>query len=70
MNRNHAAFWSAPPSTQENRYNTTFTHSEEVINLAVKTNYIFRKTAKEVQLKLLKNKTKKTTDDNWFDADC
>ena len=26
--------------------------------------------AKEAQLKWIKNKPKKPTDDNWFDADC
>jgi hypothetical protein len=55
----------------DNFLDTTFTHSKEGINLAVQNiNYIFRQTAKEAQLKLIKNKTKKITDDNWFDADC
>ena len=55
----------------DNFLDTTFTHSKEGINLAVQNiNYIFRQTAKEAQLKLIKNKTKKITDDNWVDADC
>ena len=46
---------------------STSTHSKEVINLAVKNiNNIFRQTAIEAQLKLI---LKKTTADNWFDAD-
>jgi hypothetical protein len=55
----------------DNFLDTTFTHSKEGINLAVQNiNYIFRQTAKEAQLKLIKKQTKKITDDNWFDADC
>ena len=50
---------------------TTYTHSKEGINQAVKNiNYIFGKTAKISELKISRNKQIKNKDDNWFDTEC